>query len=375
MKIMREDLIARCRAFAVRDVASRPELLKAKDFPDDLWSGLRDAGLLGIGLPVEYGGDGGDFQLLSNCCAAIAEGGGILGVAMTWMGHQLNARLHIARLGTDAQKAVWLPRFAAGETTLCVAISEPGAGAHPKRLKTTAVRDGNDYVLNGEKSYLTNGPLAGVFLVLAITGEKDGRKQFSAFLVPRDSDGFEQTPGIEIDFLHPSPHCGIKLTDCRVPAGNMLGSEGKAFDEISLAMRAVEDAVGTASKAGAMSHTLNRLAGYTAGQETPEMLGELGRMSVLNHSLSRLAAGMAADIDAGHIDGDYLNPLSAGFREIAKDLQNRIDSFINEHKIMPDEAFELLQRDMKKSQTIAQSVHQTKAIQYGQTLIAESTSP
>jgi len=371
---MREDLIARCRAFAAREVASRPELLKAKDFPDDLWSAMRDAGLLGVGLPVQYGGDGGDFQLLSECCKAIAEGGGILGVAMTWMGHQLNARLHIARLGTDAQKAEWLPPLAAGETTLCVAISEPGAGAHPKRLQTRAIRDGDDYILNGEKSYLTNGPLAGVFLVLAITDEINGRKQFSAFLVPRENDGFEQTPGIAIDFLHPSPHCGIKLTDCRIPAGNMLGSEGNAFDEVSLAMRAVEDAIGTASKAGAMSHALARLAGYSAGQEIPEILGELGRMSVLNRSLSRLAAGMAADIDAGHIDGDYLNPLSAGFREIAKNLQNRIDSFINEHDIIPDEAFELLQRDMKKSQTIAQSVHQAKAIQYGLTLIAESTS-
>ncbi len=369
---MREDLIARCRTFAAQEIATRPGLHKSKDFPPELWAGLKDAGLLGIGLPSEYGGNGGDFRLLSACCAAIAEAGGNLGVAMTWMAHNLNARLHIAGLGSEEQKSTWLPPIAAGETTLTVAISEPGAGAHPKRLQASAVRDGDEYILNGEKAYLTNGPLAGVFLVLAITGEENGRKRFSGFLVPRDSAGFEQTPGIDIDFLHPSPHCGIRLTDCRVPANNMVGEEDSAFERISLSMRAVEDAIGTASRAGACAFLLRRLAAACVDQKAPAVLGEMGRLSVLSRSLSQLAQAIAAELDAGRTSGDHLNPLSAGFREIAQDLQNRIDGFINAQQIIPDEAFDLMRRDLQKSQSIAQSVHQTKAIQYGQTLIAES---
>jgi len=366
---MPDDMIDKFRRFATDHVATRPELHHAKDFPADLWQAMGADGLPGLGLPEDFGGHGGNFALIADCCRTLSEAGGNLGVAMSWMAHNLNAKLHLAAIGTNEQKSRWLPGLARGDYSLTIAISEPGAGAHPKRLKCTAQRDGDEYVLNGEKAYLTNGPLADIFLVLAITGIKDGRNQFSAFLVPRDSAGFEQTEGIEIDFLRPSPHCGIRLKDCRVPAGNMLGPEGTAFERISLKMRAVEDALATAAQAGGLAFLLNRLAADCVTDPGPEVLAELGSLSTLSAALNRLCQTLACDLDAGRMDGDYLNPLSAGFREVAVNLQNRIDDFINEHSVTTDETFNLMRRDLIKSRSIAASVHQARALQYGAALL------
>ena len=154
---------------------------------------------------------------------AIAAKGGNLGLAGAWMARQLCARLHILGHGSAAQKSAYLPNLAAGLSTPCFAVSEPGAGAHPKHLKTEAVCDGDSYVINGEKAYLTNGPIADLILLLAITGVADGRKQYSIFLVPRETPGIEETEGIKIDFLKPSCHCGMKFNDVRVPAEALLG--------------------------------------------------------------------------------------------------------------------------------------------------------
>lgn len=362
-------MIEQFRRFAADHVATRRDLHHARDFPADLWHTMGKSGLLGLGLPEDCGGHAGNFALIADCCRVLGEVGGNLGVAMSWMAHNLNAKLHLAALGTEAQKSRWLPGLARGDFSLSIAISEPGAGAHPKRLKCAARRDGDDYILNGEKAYLTNGPLADVFLVLAITGEKDGRKQFSAFLVPRDSTGFEETEGVEIDFLRPSPHCGIRLSDCRVSADNMLGPEGTAFERISLKMRAVEDALATAAQAGGLAYLLHRLAADCVTEPGPEMIAELGSLSVLATALNRLCQSLAGDLDAGRLDGDYLNPLSAGFREVAVNLQNRIDDFINDHNVTPDEIFNLMRRDLIKSRSIAASVHQARALQYGAALL------
>lgn len=126
---------------------------------------------------------------MAAAASRLSARGGVLGVTVSWLCHLMTARLHMAGRGTAAQRDHWLPRLAAGDSTLSLAISEPGAGAHPKHLATRAVRDGDDYVLDGEKTYLTNGPLADAFLVLAVTGAADGRKTFSAILVPADAPG------------------------------------------------------------------------------------------------------------------------------------------------------------------------------------------
>ncbi len=117
------------------------------------------------------------------------------------------------------------------EKILCFAVSEPQTGAHPKYLKTTAKLLGDQYILNGQKTYLTNGPIADMFIVVAITGEVDSRKSFSAFLVPKDTTGLTIT-SMELPFLKPAPHGTLMLENSPVPAKNVLGKEGRAFQDM-----------------------------------------------------------------------------------------------------------------------------------------------
>jgi len=243
-------------AFACAHIASRTGLRNQEIMPPELWRAAGGSGLAAIALPMEYGGAGGDLRSLVTVAETMAEIGGNLGFVTSWMSRQLISRLHILGLGSHEQRDGLLPGLAAGHLTPCLAISEPGAGAHPKHLSTTAVRDGNTFVLNGEKAYLTNGPIADIFLVLAITGIENGRKAFSVLIVPRDAPGLTLTEGVKVDYLRPSPHCGIRLDNVRIPADSLLGPEGDAFDAISLPMRRTEDAVFAASKAGAIRHIL-----------------------------------------------------------------------------------------------------------------------
>jgi alkylation response protein AidB-like acyl-CoA dehydrogenase len=370
-------VIADVTAFARDHVASRPDLHQMKDFPPDLWQALAAHGLTGLGIPEEYGGRGCDYGMLAKAATALAETGGNQGVVMTWMAHNMNAALHLGSAGTDEQRKTWLPRIAAGDSSLTVAISEPGAGAHPKRLATKAVRDGDDYVLNGEKSYLTNGPLADVFLVLAITDETDGRKSFSAFLVPRATPGLEQTAGIEIDFLHPSPHCGLKLQDCRVPASNMVGAEGTAFERISLTMRAVEDALSTAATVGALRYLLNQLAA-SASDLPRDAIMQLGDMAGHIDMLQRISQDIAAELD--HMAPDFagqsqqLMLLIAGFRSCMNALPEDIADLAGEFNLSPGLAWQAAHRDIIKMSGIAATVWQARALKRGQALLAEMTA-
>jgi alkylation response protein AidB-like acyl-CoA dehydrogenase len=376
-----ENLISQIRDFALACIASRPDLHQQKDFPPDLWQEMAARDLLGIIIPQEYGGRGCSYATLAACATAMAESGGNQGVVMTWMGHNLNAALHLRGFGTPDQRQHWLPRIARGESSLTVAVSEPGAGAHPKHLKTSAVREGDDFILNGEKSYLTNGPLANVFLVLAVTDETQGRKSFSALLVPRDTPGFVQTPGIEIDFLHPSPHCGIRLEDCRVPASNMVGEEGTAFEAISLTMRAVEDALSTASTVGAVRHLLNQLAKAADPENSPrEAVMALGSLSDQADLLARMSQVIALELDQHPDDPQRLMPLNAGFKTCLQSLQSGLDDLKEENSLkLSGEllgpgglAYDAARRDIMKMSGIAATAYQVRALKSGQAMLAKN---
>ena len=149
--------------------------------------------------------------------AAIVERTGLLGEGGAWAGRQMVARFFIEGFGTAEQRAAWLAHLAS------VAISEPRVGAHPKLLTTRAEEDADGYSIFGEKAWVTNGPLAAVFIVFAVTAIEDGRKRYSAFLVPRDTPGLSIDEAPQYRALAPSRHCGLKLDGCRVPRSALLG--------------------------------------------------------------------------------------------------------------------------------------------------------
>lgn len=368
---LRRALCARMEAFARTNVASRSDWRDHEVIPADLWRAFGDAGLAGIGLPETLGGCGGDYRALAMAAEALAAVGGVKGIVSCWLSRQTIARLHILRLGNDAQRAAYVPKLASGAMTPCMAISEPGAGAHPKHLKTTATRDGDDFILNGEKAYLTNGPIADLFLVLAITGEMDGRKQFSVLMVPRDAPGLEETAGVKVDYLRPAPHCGLKLTDVRVPAANMLGPEGDAFPAISLPMRRTEDALAAASMAGAMRH---QIAGFAhevdAGALDDDDLAELGWLATTPDGLSAMAYHAAEMLDLDpEVNADTISSIAAAARDWSRVQQERIGALMDKSGLVASPGLAAERRDLEKTLGIARTAHIIQARRRAASLI------
>ncbi len=368
-----DELFAKVDDFVDSWRDQRASLHTLQDFPHDIWQSLGATGLLGLGLSSEYDGLGGDYRALSTVAQRLSQAGAVMGITTTWLAHSINARLHIEGRGSREQQAEWLPRLARGETSVCVAISEPGAGAHPKHLKTTAVRDGDDFVIDGHKSYLTNGPLSDVFIILAITDEVAGRKSFSAILVPRETAGLQQTPGIEIDFLRPSPHCGLELKACRVPAHNLLGSLGGGFAEISMPMRAVEDVLKTSSLAGALLAELRFVADLSTGVEA-EALAEFGSLKDRADALAGLASGLASELDRDAENPERMNAAAAGFRAFTKYLQDDIDAYVARHSLVLSQSAQMLRRDIVKSFEIAASAHRIQSARRADVFIREGAT-
>ncbi len=361
------------REFGATQIASRTDLQDRTEMPPELWHAVGEAGLARIALPEKYGGSGGDFRTLVMAAEALTESGGNMGMVTSWMSRQLISRLHILGLGTQAQRDTYLPELAAGRMTPCMAISEPGAGAHPKLLSTKAHRDGNFFILNGEKAYLTNGPIADIFLVLCITAMKGERKEFSVLIVPRDTEGLELTEGIKIDYLRPSPHCGLKLHDVRIPVENLLGPEGKAFEAISLPMRRTEDAVFAASKAGALRNILRSISHEFSGlAENDDALTELGKLSAACDGLGALAFRGAELLDIDPVaNANTISALAASAREWAGSLSERIQALIEHSGSSPSPSLAAACRDFEKSIGIARAAYAIQARRRGLALFEQ----
>ncbi|HVV14606.1 acyl-CoA dehydrogenase family protein [Amycolatopsis sp.] len=195
---------------------------------------LGEMGFFGLTIPVEYGGLGGDYITY---CIGMEELGradsavrGIVSVSMGLVGKVILSH------GTEEQKKQWLPGIATGEVLGCFGLTEPDTGSDAGNLKTRAVRHGEDYVLNGQKMFITNATWADVCLVFARTGEP-GPKGVSAFLVPTGTPGFETREIKGKLGLRGQATGEIYLTDVRVPASARLGEEGQGF---SIAMHSLD---------------------------------------------------------------------------------------------------------------------------------------
>ncbi len=226
---------------------------KDEIFPRNLWNRLGEQGLLAVDIPEAYGGFGTDFLFsmaiqevfaLANCGAV----GGPMAVHSDIVAH------YILNHGTEEQKLHYLPRMVSGECVGAVAMTEPGAGSDLQGVRTTAKRDGDDYVINGSKTFITNGQHCDMVIVVARTNlEVSGAKGTTLFMVDTDTPGFQRGRNLEKIGLHASDTSELFFEDVRIPASAILGELDRGFmvlmgelqrERLSLAIGAVAAAEG-----------------------------------------------------------------------------------------------------------------------------------
>jgi len=216
------------RRFIEKEVEPRSRAIEEEDeVPAGLLQMARELGLFGLTIPEEFGGIG--LDLAGKCAVERVMGRTNYGFATVIGNHTGIATTGIVALGTDAQKKKFLPRMATGEWIGCFALTEPQAGSDPAAMRTTAVKKGDRYVLNGEKIFITNAGLAQVFTVMAITEKAKGIKGISAFLVERGLKGFTVGKNELKMGMHGCTTAPLAFVDCEVPAENRLGAEGMGY--------------------------------------------------------------------------------------------------------------------------------------------------
>ena len=204
-------------------------LYERGEFPYDLVRRMGAMGLFGLPIAEEYGGMGGDYFAL---CVALEELARVdSSVAITLEAAVSLGAMPIARFGTPEQKARWLPRLAAGDGLGAFGLTEPGGGSDAGATATTARLDGDEWVVNGAKSFITNSGTAitDVITVTAVTGVLDGRKEISAVVVPAGTPGLTVSEKYSKVGWASSDTRGLFFDDVRVPAGNLLGERGRGY--------------------------------------------------------------------------------------------------------------------------------------------------
>ena len=196
--------------------------------PRELWNTLGQAGLLCPDVSEEYGGAGTSAQVTLAMIEELAYMG-FGGIATGYGIHSNIVAPYLTRHGTAEQKAQWLPRMVSGDCVGALAMTEPGAGSDVQGIRTSAVRDGDEWVLNGSKSFITNGIHADLVIVAAITDPGKGAKGTSLFLVDAHAPGFEKSKKLEKIGQHTSDTALLFFTDVRLPADALLGEVNKGF--------------------------------------------------------------------------------------------------------------------------------------------------
>jgi len=216
------------RRFIRKEVDPRSRWIEENDaIPEELMRMAREMGLFGLTVPEPYGGIG--LDLAGKCAIEEEMGRTNYGFATVIGNHTGIGTTGIVALGSEALKRKYLPRMATGEWVGCFALTEPHAGSNPADIRTTAVRKGDRYLLNGEKIYTTNGGIARVFTVMAVTDKAKGIKGISAFIVERGFPGFSIGRNELKMGMHGCTTAPLAFTDCEVPAENLLGAEGAGY--------------------------------------------------------------------------------------------------------------------------------------------------
>jgi alkylation response protein AidB-like acyl-CoA dehydrogenase len=281
------------RSFAAERLApTAAERDRSGVFPAAIMAGMGELGLLGMLAPEEWGGAGADTVTFALAIEEIAAGDGAISTLMSV--HNSVGSGPILKFGSDEQKRRYMPELAAGTSLACFCLTEEGAGSDAAALKAKAVRDGDDYVINGTKQFITMGQSARIAIVFAMTDPQAGKRGMSAFIVPTDTPGYRVSRLEEKMGQHCSETCQILLDDVRVPASALLGREGEGY---RIALSNLEGGrIGIAAQCVGMARAAFEHALRYAGER--QTFGT----AILNHQVIAFKlADMATSIEAARL--------------------------------------------------------------------------
>ena len=288
-----EALRREIRDFAAREIA--PNVLRwdeASEFPMDVVKQLGQMGLLGVIFPPELGGAGlgyVDYMLAIEELSAVDGSIGIIVAA-----HNSLCTNHIFLAGTDAQRQKYVPKLASGEWLGAWGLTEPGSGSDASAARTTAVRKGDRWVLNGNKTFITNGHYADVSVVIAVTNKEEGTHGLSAFIVEKGTPGFRPGKKENKLGLRASDTSELIFEDCEIPAENLLGQEGEGFVD---AMRTLD---GGRISIAALSLGIGRGA-LDASVKYVKQRKQFGKAIAEFQGIQWKLADMATELDAARL--------------------------------------------------------------------------
>ncbi len=282
------------RSFIEKEVEAHiEEWEQAGQIPKSIWPRMGELGFLGVEYDEKYGGAGADFQTTMVLCEEMARSrSGSLAMAV---GVQTDmASPHLYWTGSEALKERYLPDICAGRSLCCIAVTEPGGGSDVAAIKTRAVRDGDHYVLNGSKMFITNGAMADIYFVAArieqgAEGEGDRQKRhrgISMFLVERSTAGLTVSRKLDKMGMRASDTAELSFQDMRVPAENLLGREGVGFYEVMRVFQRERLVAGLHAIAGCQRALEDTIA-YV--QERHAFDSPLSKKQVVRHKLADLA--------------------------------------------------------------------------------------
>ena len=273
-------------------------------FPMHLWRELGDLGVLGITAPDDYGGAGMGY--LAHCIAMEEISRASASIGLSYGAHSNLCVNQINRNGSPEQRAKYLPKLISGEHVGALAMSEPGAGSDVVSMKLSAEKQGEHYILNGNKMWITNGPDADVLVVYAKTDPAAGSRGISAFLVEKDFTGFSTAQKLDKLGMRGSNTCELVFENCEVPAENLLGSEGKGVNVLMSGLD-YERVVLAGGPLGIMAACLDVVVPYVHERkqfdqpigEFQLMQGKLADMYVLFNASRAYVYAVAASCDRG----------------------------------------------------------------------------
>ena len=282
-----------CRDFAAKELAPNARRWdEHHEFPREAVKKLGELGLMGIAVPAELGGAGMDNVSYALAMEEISRGCGGTGVIMS-----VNNSLYcdpVMKYGTEEQKQQFLVPYASGQKLGAYALTEPQSGSDAAETKTVAVLHGDQYVLDGSKNFITNGPQADTILVFAMTDKAKRHKGISAFLVPTDTKGFTRSKPDDKVGIRASGSCALFFEGCAIPKGYRLGGEGDGF---KIAMGTLDGGrIGIASQALGIAR-----AGYELALAYAKERKAFGQPISQFQAIQFMLADMATELDAARL--------------------------------------------------------------------------